>query len=464
MRCSGSIVVLAIISIGSSLAAQSRDPITVEGDRVRELAIQRSIQVNQSRLGLQIEAERFRLGFRAFLPTASLSVSSSQTIVSGGPDNRVASVELSILQPIYNGGRIQGRRDLSRVQLELAGLQRIATEEQVGDQAWTAFQRVLLAELEAALRAETFRLGQEQLVIAAREAELGLIREIDLIQTELSLADLEISLEESRSALNRARFELRRALSFPADQPLDVLGELDTGYQGIDLRDQSDRLVALALARNLELQQTGAARTQARQQVRLARNWWQPSISASLTVGASGSQFPLQEPRIEGGIQVEFLAPELPSSVQTTRSAPSATSRSESSSAEIDVVRSIESVLTIRQASLALESAQNQYVQARETLAFSVMELVDNHRRQRRRVELLRAREDLVQRQITILTQQLDAGQITRGELIQAEIERNGALISLAREILVLIELERQIERTAGIAFGELRRVVEGGR
>jgi len=383
-------------------------------------------------------------------------------VVSGGPDSTVASVELSILQPIYNGGRIQGQRDVNRAQLELAGLQRLATREQVGDQAWTAFQRALLAALERDLREETFSLGQEQLVIAEREQELGLIREIDLLETELSVADLEISLQEADSAAERAQFDLRRALSLAPDQPVVIEGKLDTSYAGLDLGGLADRLVTIAVTRNLELLQEAAARTQAEQQLRLARNWWQPSISANLTIGASGSQLPLQQPRIEGGLQIQFLAPELPSTVEVTRSSPSESSRTESGSAQIGVVRAVESVLSLRQASLVREGAQNRYVRSREALAFGIAELVDNHQRQRRRVELLRDRAQIISRRIAILNTQLDAGQITRRELIQAQIEQNGAAISLAQEVLVLIELERQIERNVGLSFGDLQRVRDG--
>jgi len=383
-------------------------------------------------------------------------------VVSGGPDSTVASVELSILQPIYNGGRIQGQRDVNRAQLELAGLQRLATREQVGDQAWTAFQRALLAALERDLREETFSLGQEQLVIAEREQELGLIREIDLLETELSLADLEISLQEADSAAERAQFDLRRALSLAPDQPVVIEGKLDTSYAGLDLSGLAERLVSIAVTRNLELLQEAAARTQAEQQLRLARNWWQPSISANLTIGASGSQLPLQQPRIEGGLQIQFLAPELPSTVEVTRSSPSESSRTESGSAQIGVVRAVESVLSLRQASLVREGAQNRYVRSREALAFGIAELVDNHQRQRRRVELLRDRAQIISRRIAILNTQLDAGQITRRELIQAQIEQNGAAISLAQEVLVLIELERQIERNVGLSFGDLQRIRDG--
>jgi outer membrane protein TolC len=455
-------LIIAFVCLGGLLPAQNRAPIMIEERAVRELAIQRSVQVTQSRLGYEIEAERFRLGIRSFLPTASLSISSSQTVVSGGPDSTVASVELSILQPIYNGGRIQGQRDVNRAQLELAGLQRLATREQVGDQAWTAFQRALLAALERDLREETFSLGQEQLVIAEREQELGLIREIDLLETELSVADLEISLQEADSAAERAQFDLRRALSLAPDQPVVIEGKLDTSYAGLDLGGLADRLVTIAVTRNLELLQEAAARTQAEQQLRLARNWWQPSISANLTIGASGSQLPLQQPRIEGGLQIQFLAPELPSTVEVTRSSPSESSRTESGSAQIGVVRAVESVLSLRQASLVREGAQNRYVRSREALAFGIAELVDNHQRQRRRVELLRDRAQIISRRIAILNTQLDAGQITRRELIQAQIEQNGAAISLAQEVLVLIELERQIERNVGLSFGDLQRVRDG--
>ncbi|MCG8478847.1 MAG: TolC family protein [Spirochaetales bacterium] len=454
----------ALLALGLWVATGVRaqePPIALTATQARNEAIERSAEIRLRRLEAQIQTAVFNRGLRAYFPTLGLSFSGSETIVLDAPDSSVVSVSADIEQPLYRGGRVRIQRALDRGGIDLARRTQLLTEEATGNAAWTAYQRAVVAQRELDIRTQTLERARERIVVTEAEAAFGRITELQLVQAQLDVAELELDVQESEQAVNRAMFELKRALSYPVDQELILVDDFDVSYNGLDMGEHAPLILDLMLRNNLELSVAKAEETQASQQLRLARRWWQPTVLATFSFGASGSEVPLQQPVFEAGVTVSFGAQELPSSISSTLSRPDDETRSRSSSISSDVLPQLTTRLGLRGAEIAFVRAREATVATQDGLIFTLFEQLDEYERQRETIELRRGRIALADQQLEILRRQEAFGQVTESQLIEAEISRNSAQIDLIRDVLVLIEIERAVEELLGLEPGDLTLIVE---
>ncbi len=444
----------------------SAQPVSGEALSLREaesLALQSSVALRIQ--GLQGEAaeERYRRGIRDYLPQLQIAVTAANTVNLAAPDSTCDELSVTVRQPVYNGGRTARQRALSRLQIQLNRHSYRAARAEVLSTAWDEFHQVLVLEAQLAVKRRHLEQSRGQLAIASSERSLGMIREVDLVDTELQASNQELAVRVTEGELLLARYSLKKTLGLPPDHSLLLSGAVDADYEGFSFDCPPALLLATAEEGNLDLQRARFRVAQAETVGALARSRCLPQISANLTLSVSGERLPLQTPGMSFGLTVAF--PESDTPIQADLGGAAAGSRSTTKNASLAVspFRSIVGSLDETEARLELEAAREALEALQRDVAFQVVQGIAGYGRQQETVRLERRSIELERRKLEIMRREVATGAATRvdyvkEEAIAAELEA-GHLAS----ILTLLRVERSFERLLGLDPGGLARLAGGG-
>jgi outer membrane protein TolC len=328
---------------------------------------------------------------------------------------------------------------------------------------WDKFHALLVLQSQRAVKAEALSQSRAQRDIARTERELGMIREVDLLDVELSVSNQEIDLQSTDAALLDAVYALKKSVGLEPGQDIALEGSIDASYAGITIGRATEDFVAIAQAGNLDLQSAGYRVTQLETQLAMARNQYLPQVSANLSLSLSGNDFPLQTPAFTLGLDVSFPEPVAPVKASASGGATGASSSSRSASLTVDPFQSITAGLDQADARLQLEEAQAALRALTRDLRFQVGQLIATYRQHAARIELERQARGLLQRKLAILAQQVASGSATRMDYLKQQTDAADQEVRLLSDILTLFRDERAIERLLGVEPGDLVRLAGGG-
>lgn len=191
------------------------------------------------------------------------------------------ALNIEVRQQIYAGGRNQARLQGQEAILKAtqAGLEAIV--QQVVLDVREHFFRVLFADSEIIVQAESVQLLEEELRDVRSRFEAGRLSEFNVLRAEVALANGRVPLIRARNHARLAREELARVLSLPPSAfgseapPLEVVGEFE--YQPI----ATDLTALLVYARENrpELEALRYQITAREKQLKLAQRTLWPDLS-----------------------------------------------------------------------------------------------------------------------------------------------------------------------------------------
>jgi outer membrane protein len=454
---------LAVIAVLAAVraAAQPTAALTLSIEEAERLALSNSDDVRIQGLQLQSAARRFELGVRDFLPQMQLGVSSSNTVNVGAQDSPSKQVSVTLRQPVYNGGRAVLQRSLSRLQLTLSRRSLESTRADLLNDVWDKFQGVLVLEAQRAVKNETLEHSRQQLQIARRERELGITREIDLLDVELSVSNQETALESADSDVEQALYALKKCLGLSPEQDLRLAGSIDSHYQGFTIGNPVSYFIGIARANNLDLQSAAFTVTQAEAQAAIARSQYLPQIDANLSLTLSGARLPLQTPGVSLGVDVSF--PQSVAPVKTSVSGGmSGSSSTQSASMSAAPLHSVTAGLDDADAALQVEAARAALQVRTRDVDFQVGQLLAAYQRQNAAVQQGRRSLDLEEKKLRILSQQVADGSATRVDLLKEETQAADMEVQILSGVRTLLRTEKTLERLLGMEPGSLARILGG--
>jgi outer membrane protein TolC len=325
--------VLMAALAGPLLQAQVPAPISLTLTDAERIALSNSEALRIQNLRIQSASRRYTLGIRDYLPQLELAFASSNGVNVGALDTPSNQLSVSLREPIYNGGRTAMQRSLSRLELILSRHASAVARADVLNDAWDKYHQVLVLQAQKAVKQDALRQMRKQLEIAQTERGIGMIREIDLLDVELSVSNQEMDLESTESDLEQAFYALKRSLGMSPDQTVALVGSIDSSYQGIRIDKLSSWFFSVAQENNADLQSANYKVTQMEAQVAMTRAQFLPQIGATVSLLVSGPGFPRQGREAAQGagrVSPRPPAPPLspptpcsPSPVSSTRSMPS---------------------------------------------------------------------------------------------------------------------------------------------
>lgn len=421
------------------------------------LAIQNSSDLEIAELNLLAATRIYKLGLREWLPALNISFGNDDSVIIGNPDTRTKRLAFTITQPVYNGGRSAAARKLQAYELNLQGRGLSRGKEDLADNVRTLYFHTLVSEEQARLRRETLTLIEEQFIISKTEAEMGMITNLDLIETELELKNYKIAQMETELAIKKLYFQIKQVLSLPPDTEVHLGGEIGSLYSRTGYVLDPESLTMFAKERNDSVQDFEFQLEQLQQQIRVQRFDFIPAIDVSGSFFIQGDSFPLQEPGFS--IKVNFSIPNPLFPFKATVSAGSRTRNQTDRgySAQTPVAADVSYAANRKTRMLELRAKQIEYAAFIDTLGFEMHMAVETYNAKLEKSRIERESLDLYKHRLTILKEQLRLGQLRRLEYLEARIELADRETAVLQHILDLIQSERDIEKLAGMKPGELQ-------
>ncbi len=443
------------------LHAQTARALSLTLAQAESLALNNSDTLRIQDLKIRSSARRFALGIREYLPQIELGFSTADTVNVAAQDSASNQLSVTVREPIYNGGRTESQRSLARLQLTLTRHSSAIAREDVLIDVWDKFHQVLVLQSQRAVKLDALTQSRQQLAISRTERDLGMIREIDLLDVELSVSNLEIDLQSTDTDLESALYALKRSVGFSPAQDLALEGTIDSGYEGISIERPVSDFLAIAERNNLDLQSAGYKVIEMEAQLAMARSRFLPQIGASLSFSIAGPDFPLQTPSLVLGLDISFPEAAAPvnGSLSGGPTGPAANTRNTSLS--VNPLQSVTGVLDELDAKLQLEEARAAVRALTKDVSFQIGQMISAYRRHTTTIGLERRSCDLQRRKLRVLAQQVASGSATRVDLLEEQTQAADQEVKLLSDILTLMRDERALERLLGVEPGGLVRLAK---
>ncbi len=160
---------------------------------------------------------------------------------------------ISIVQPIWAGGRISRREEAAELVVAAAGLQQVRTRQQVIFDTVEAYSGAVLATRHLAVAGEAQATAEAHVALAETMRQAGLVVDSDVLQAQVRASEAREAVVRARSGLAVAKtalnFVVGRDLSAPVTLP-DDLDDTDVAQEDLD------NLVEQALAARPDLRAT----------------------------------------------------------------------------------------------------------------------------------------------------------------------------------------------------------------
>jgi outer membrane protein TolC len=421
------------------------------------LANSNAFRIQNTRM--QSAARRFELGIRDFFPQMELGFTTADTVNTAAQDSSSNQLSITLREPIYNGGRMLAQRSLARLEMTISQHSVAIARADILNDVWEKYHQVLALQGQRAVKKDALAQSKEQLGIARTEREIGMIREIDLVDVELSVSGQEIDLQSTEGDLETALYALKKSIGLSPDQELALEGNIDSSYGGIAINRSSSSFFAIAELNNLDLQTARYKVTQMETQLAMTRSRYLPQIDASVSFSVSGAGFPLQTPSLMLGVDIAFpdtIAP-VKGSISAGAASPSSTARN--TSVTTTPVQSITGVLDEVDAELQLEEARATANTLIKDLTFQIDQAISRYRRHVTTIGLERQGLALERKKLGILEQQVAGGSATRMDFLKERVLASNQEVKLLTDILGLFQDERSLEKLIGVEPGELARL-----
>ncbi len=140
------------------------------------LAVEYSFELQNLQQSMKITQLSYNLGLREYFPQLSFTFNDSRQVRHDSGDTDSLQLDLTINQPIFNGGRTIIQRKLSSIQLSIqsAGLEKKV--EEIRDQVWKLYHQVMINRKKLELQNELLLLSRDQLNITEKNSNWEISR------------------------------------------------------------------------------------------------------------------------------------------------------------------------------------------------------------------------------------------------------------------------------------------------
>ena len=358
------------------------------GEDAKRIAEINSTELKIIKMQLNTVKKSFSLSLRNYFPQLNISFYNNDSVVYGMPDSSSKQLSLTLIQPLFDGGRSSIARRLSETQLLFKNKRYNQTRENVLDTAWSFYFKTLILQKKAALQTEILEIAKNQHTIIKKEKELGSARDIDLIETEIEVSSMEIEAQITLTELEESFFRLKNALEIEQTSILVLTEDINTENPGIKTLPSSDFIYSGALANNLEIKEKEFNIFKKIEELKTARKSIIPNIRAEVTASISGNRYPLQQ--AGGSVKLLFSFPSelFPFSTELSAGFSGSTEVSRGSSANTGILQAVGTSMNEKQGILNLERERYTKNQFLKSLKFKIDQLIKSYNMQKETLEL----------------------------------------------------------------------------
>ncbi|MDF2501555.1 MAG: type secretion outer membrane protein TolC family [Anaerosporomusa subterranea] len=242
------------------------------------------------------EREKSRWGVEEAKTGQSVSAGFSHAATRTRPDPSKSNAgvntnfdnKISLVYPLYTGGKTEGLIDQAKLNLKITDLGVEKAQQQVRLDATTAYFKLLQTRNLMELNRESVDRLAAHLANVKLQHQAGTVAKTDVLRSEVELADAEQNLIRAENNHQLALASLNHVLGLSLDTEIAVKEVLRYETAAVVLAE----CVEYALKHRPEVGQAKASVTAAGQSVNIAASGYRPSVTATAATGWNDEDFP----------------------------------------------------------------------------------------------------------------------------------------------------------------------------
>jgi outer membrane protein TolC len=447
----------AFLAAGIGGYAESYWGDTLNFTEAAELAVANSAELRNGFAQKKIREGQWALSLRAYFPRLTIGASEDDRLSLISTDSFQKNYSISLDQLLWDGGRTGLSRRMERAELNLLGSQLERSVMEVAEAAITAYRQVLTSREIVKIRRTALESLSEQRRILAEELRLGRALQLDLVDADISVSEAHIELLSLEIELEEAERQFAESLGL---EELPPLGET------IDIRRSSllpSPQVARAQAEenNPQLAEARYAVHKKEAELKAASISWIPALRISGTFGLTGQRYPLTRHNWSVGLTLEFSTPFLSSAVSAQAGWEPPFDRTARLQNTLSPLPDPAEALTRKSAEAALALEKINYGITFRQIGRMAETAVEKCRLLERKHSLALEAIELGAERLRLSDLRLRLGQLTRLELMEAQLNYTQSEIAAVEAASALLEAERELERFLNLSPGELNHFTE---
>ncbi len=449
-------LVVGIMLMCLTASPRAQETVVVGLDEAISRAIDTSPDLRSIVIQENSSLDAYRWSLREYFPKLGVNYSQNESVLIHSPDTRSVQAGLTLTQLLFDAGRGGRLKDLSKIQL-ISGQKDFQIQlEQVTDSVRHLFNQILVEKKKLEIQDQVIDLAGKQLDISRKEVELGSSREIDLLDAETQLSSLKTDKKQSQRTLSDALFQLGNLLGLDSSVPLDIVGDFDADYPGLQLPEKNDQWLALVLDTSKDLAQQKLDLRKQYFQMLNAQSWFLPDISLEASYGLTGTRLPLQTPTYNATLTFSFPSDAFPTTQTLGLGGTPDQSRTSSASTKVGVFDSVQGIVNGATAKAQYSLSLVKEGTLKATTRYSFEKTMGDYRLLVEKLSLQRHTIEIEEKKNAILAKQLELGEAKRLDYLQGETQLAKDRISLVESVLQVRESERTLESLMHVEPGSL--------
>ncbi len=444
------IILLFSMVLVTTGAQNNKNPITFN-DAAR-MAVESSNDLKNEFAMQAIREGTWQLGLRAYLPKLTLSAAEDDRLSQVGADSFQKTYTVSLEQFLWDGGRTSTNRAIEKTELAIMSAELKRQTVAVADSALSSYRSVLSARTMLEIRETVLESLVEQRRILAEEVNRGLALEIDLVEADISVSEANIEILSLRIELEEAEQQLAESLGLDVLPPLAEKVDI---YRSLVLPPKGS-VQSAAQARSPELITAQHSIAKRQVEARFAALSWIPTLSLTAGVRLSGSRYPITRANWSVGLVLDFSSPWFSGSMSGTAGWDPPHEQTAGIQGKLSPLSDPASGLSAKNTELALALERIKYDQAFERTGRNAEMALEACYLTERKRELAVESLILSANRLKLTELRLELGQITRIDLMTAQIECAQKEVETVAIAVSLLESERALETILDLPPGGL--------
>jgi len=450
------IFIVLINSFVFNVFSYDNHPLSITYKEAADLAIAASVDLRFEQKGKQLRNKAWVLGLRNYFPTMRINAQENDRLQIAGSDSFMKNYSINMDQLLWDGGKISMSRKLEKMELNILNSRLDQMADEIVETVLSAYRGILKSRAILDIRNIAINNFYEQIKILEKEIELGLATDLDLAEAELAISDNlieKLSLEMDIAELEKDFVDLLG---------LDFLPVLE---EKIDIHRKSVlppvRIsTEIAQANNSDLAEARHSIIKRIAEVKYASRNWIPSFRLNLNFGISGQNYPLNKHTWSVGINIDFSNPWLQNTIGFQRGWESSEDLTAILQNSSTMLPDIVSSLGKKQAEILLALEQEKYSFAFIQIGKIIERTIEKCLLAEKKLNLSLDAIETAARRCNLEEIRLNLGEITRVDLIEAQLICIEKEIAAVEAAINLLSVERELERLMNLKPGELENFV----
>ncbi len=303
-----------------------------------QVALTNSFELRMLRAERGIADQNIKGKFRDFFPTVSVSYRQNRTVARRDFDQGRYSVQLSVSQPVYDGGRSKLAYEIAKIDARMARSQYWQNTNQLRFQVRQGFLKLQQQRGNISVSRASMESARALKIRSSMERKQGEITELDYREVENEFTRRVLTLKQEEETYKDGLIDFKNLLRLPEEGVPDI-ALLDLyGLEVAALKFNPDDLYDLAVKNRPDVKQAKIDEARSRREFLITKYSYLPNVSLTGNYGKTGEEWPPRSTEWGVGINFtfNFLGNTLRNDAQLQRSRDN-TSRGISTSGNLDI-------------------------------------------------------------------------------------------------------------------------------